>query len=955
MEQQEDKRLFLLDSYALIYRGYYAFAKTMRPNSRGEDTSAVLGFVNTLLDILRKERPSHIAAVFDTSAPTFRHVLFEQYKAQREATPEAIQFAVPVIKEILEAFHIPQIAVEGFEADDVIGTLAKKAEKQGFTTYMVTPDKDYAQLVTDKTFMYRPARMGNAIEIWDVKKVLERFEITDVSQVRDYLGMMGDASDNIPGLPGVGEKTAKKFLAQYGTMENLLEHAGEIKGALGEKISANKEIGMLSKRLATIETDVPVEFDSGCCIMERPDLEAVRDIFARLEFRRMMEAVYKDFGIPVTGVSAPPTGAEGVVGYVSPEKQRAMQAGKASGVSSPQLDMFSQEGVPQQDFSLFSTLPGLDATPHEYVSVKGAEEIKKLVSRLKEAGEFTFDTETTSLTPFDTRIVGLSFALEKGRAYWVPVPADDKAAGEILEMFRPVFEDESVGKTGQNLKYDIEVLGCYGIRVKGRLFDTMVAHYLINPESRHGMDILAEQYLGYRPMPYEEMMGREKDIRRVDAQRLKEYAAEDADITLQLKSVFAPKLVEKGAEELFRTLETPLIPVLASMEAAGVRIDTDELSGMAADFRGQLSQIEARIYEQAGEEFNLNSPKQLGDILFRKLSLADKPKKTRTGQWSTSEEILSDLAPGHKIVADILEYRSLSKLLTTYIEALPAEINPHTGRIHTSFNQTLTATGRLSSSNPNLQNIPVRTPRGQMIRRAFIPRDADHVIMSADYSQIELRIIASLAGEDAMIDAFAHGQDIHRSTAARVFGVPLEEVTKEQRSHAKTVNFGIIYGVSAHGLSRQTTLSRAESAAIIDSYYKTYPKLTDYIEAQKQFARDHGYVETIMGRRRYLPDINSRNGTVRGAAERNAVNAPVQGSAADIIKKAMIDIHAAVETMGLKSKMLIQVHDELVFDVPRDEVERMGSMVKEKMEGAWIHRVPLLVEIGTGDNWLDAH
>ena len=912
--------------------------KTMRPNSHGEDTSAVMGFVNTLLDLLRKERPSHIAAVFDTSKPTFRHEIFDRYKAQREATPEAIQFAVPVIKEILEAFHIPQLWCEGFEADDVIGALAKKAEEQGFTTFMVTPDKDYAQLVTSKTFMYRPARMGNGIEIWDVPKVLERFGIKDVSQVRDYLGMMGDASDNIPGLPGVGEKTAKKFLAEYGTMENLLAHASEVGGALGKKIEENKELGLLSKQLATIETDVPVEFDHKAFHLDAPDLEQVRAIFQRLEFRRMMEAVYRDFGKGVpSSLQVDESNGKKDVG--------AQQQG--------QLDMFSGEG--QQSLSLFSSLPGLSNTPHEYVDASAQEAMERLLKRLKVAQDFTFDTETTSLTAFDTQIVGLSFALATGKAYWVRLPEDKEKTQEVLERFRGVFEDEKITKTGQNLKYDIEVLACYGIQVRGALFDTMVAHYLLNPESRHGMDILAQEYLSYNPMSFQEMMGREKDIRKVDLVRLKEYACEDADVTLQLREVFAPMLVEKGVEKLFRDLETPLIPVLADMERTGIRIDTAELARLQQDFKKELDEVEKRIFTEAGESFNLNSPKQLGDILFKKLALIEKPKKTKTGQWSTSEEVLSDLAADHAIVADILEYRSIGKLLSTYIEALPQEINPRTGRIHTSFNQTLTSTGRLSSSNPNLQNIPVRTRRGQMIRRAFVPSDGGHVLMSADYSQIELRIIASLAGEDAMIDAFAHGQDIHRSTAARVFGVPLEEVTKEQRSHAKSVNFGIIYGVSAHGLSRQTGLPRSESAAIIDSYYKTYPKLRDYIESLKEFAREHGYVETIMGRRRYLPDINSRNANVRGAAERNAVNAPIQGSAADIIKKAMIDVFAELSSGEYTSKLLLQVHDELVLDVLKVETEAVGAMVRQKMESAWVDRVPLVVEVGTGDNWLDAH
>ena len=931
MEPEDDKRLFLLDSYALIYRGYFAFMKTMRPNSHGEDTSAVMGFVNTLLDLLRKERPSHIAAVFDTPKPTFRHELFPAYKAQREATPEAIQFAVPVIKDILEAFHIPQIACEGFEADDVIGTLARQAASQDFTVYMVTPDKDYAQLVSPRTLMYRPARMGNGIEIWDTARVLERFGIQDPSQVRDYLGMMGDASDNIPGLPGVGEKTAKRFLAQYGTMENLLAHTDEIGGALGKKIAENKELGLLSKRLATIETDVPVVFDHRAFHLNRPDLEKVRSIFQRLEFRRMMETVYRDFaGNPHAASAAAPDNATG------------------------QMDLFAVAPSGETP-TLFDTTGSLEQTPHRYTDVDNPQAMDELLERLETADSFTFDTETTSLKALDATLVGISFALEPHRAYWVRMPEDPAALQATLERFRPVFENPAIGKTGQNLKYDIEILARYGIRVLGPLFDTMVAHYLLNPESRHGMDILAEQYLQYRPMSYQEMMAGQTDIRQVAPERLREYACEDADITLQLHDAFQPMLTEKGAKELFERLETPLIPVLADMERTGVRIDTECLARLKDTFQGELDTVEERIYRAAGEHFNLNSPKQLGEVLFGRMALVEKPKKTKTGQWSTSEEVLSELAERHPVVADILEYRSIGKLLSTYIEALPQQINPLSGRIHTSFNQTLTATGRLSSSDPNLQNIPVRSPRGQMIRRAFVASDKDRLLLSADYSQIELRIIASLAQEEAMIEAFARGEDIHRSTAARVFGVPIEEVTREQRSHAKTVNFGIVYGVSAHGLSRQTSLSRAESAAIIDSYYRTYPRLRDYIESLKDFARSHGYVETITGRRRYLPDINSRNANVRAAAERNAVNAPIQGSAADIIKRAMIDLHRALLQGGYDAQMLLQVHDELVLDVAKSQIREVGDLVREKMEGAWRHRVPLAVEVGTGENWLDAH
>ena len=935
----EDRRLFLLDSYALIYRGFYAFARTMRPNSQGHDTSAVMGFVNTLLDILRKERPSHIAAVFDTSSPTFRHQMYEPYKAQREATPEAIIYAIPIIKEILAAFHIPQIAIEGYEADDIVGTLARQAESQGFTTYMVTPDKDYAQLVTQHTFMYRPSRMGNGIEIWDVERVKERFGVERPEQVCDYLGMMGDASDNIPGLPGVGEKTAKKYIATYGTMENLLSHSDQIKGAAGEKIRENKEIGILSKTLATIATDAPITFDEHCCIVQRPDLEAVRKIFDRLEFRRMMEVVYRDFAGGVPPVSS----------VVSPvmESTSAPQEG--------QLDMFSTPATDSPSSVLFPMEDSMENTPHSYIAVEGSSEVDALIERLKSSRLLAFDTETTSLTPIGATMVGMSFAVKAGEAYWLPIPQDKEQGKYVIERVKEVMEDASIPKVGQNIKYDIEVLSAYHIEVKGELYDTMVAHYLIDPESRHGMDTLSRRYLSYRTMSYEEMMGGEKDIRRVPKDRLKDYACEDADITLRLWETFEPMLTEKGVKTLFHTLEMPLVKVLSQMEATGVCIDTAALKELSSSFSQQLTDIENRIYEVAGGTFNLNSPKQLGEVLFQRLGIGDKLKKTRTGKISTSEEVLSALAPENPIVADILEYRSLGKLISTYLEALPREINPITGRVHTSYNQTLTATGRLSSSSPNLQNIPIRTPRGSKIRAAFTSSDKSRIIMAADYSQVELRIIASLSDEEAMIDAFAAGEDIHRSTAARVFGVGIDEVTKEQRSHAKSVNFGIIYGISAHGLTRQTSLTHRQAGEVIKSYYEAYPRLTDYIESQKEFARTHGYVETIMGRRRYLPDINSRNATVRGMAERNAVNAPIQGSAADIIKRAMIDINDVINKENLSSRMIMQVHDELVFDVTREELEYMKDMVREKMQGAWVHRVPLLVEIGVGDNWLQAH
>ncbi|MGG5505962.1 MULTISPECIES: DNA polymerase I [unclassified Myroides] len=931
----QQKRLFLLDAYALIFRGYYALIKNPRVNSKGLDTSAILGFMNSLLDVIKRENPDHLAVAFDNGGSQDRLAIFPEYKANRDVTPEAIKIAVPYIKEILKAMHIPIIEVSGFEADDLIGTISKQAEKENFKVYMVTPDKDYAQLVSDNIVMYRPARMGNGIEIWDVEKVKEKFEVDHPEQVIDFLGMMGDAVDNIPGLPGVGEKTAKKFIKEYGSMENLLAHTHELKGKMKENIEANKEKGLLSKKLATIILDCPVTFNADNYILEQPDVEKTDALFIELEFRRMKEQFDKIFA---TG------------------QQTTTAVGSAATPQEDQLDLFGlTEGS-----STSSAFQSLETTQHVYQLVQKPMAIRLLAQQLMQQQSVCFDTETTGLDPLTAQLVGLAFSFEKGTAFYVPFPEDKAAALELLAPFQPFFESETIEKIGQNLKYDIKVLKQYGMQVNNPLFDTMIAHYLINPDMRHNMDVLAETYLNYTPQPIETLLGKkgknQKTMREVEVELTKEYAGEDADITFQLKQKFLPQLEETRTADLFKNIEIPLVSVLADMENEGIRLDVDFLQSLSATLDSDIKQLEEAIYQTAGETFNLASPKQLGDILFEKLQIGgSKPKKTKTGQYATGEEILSDLATKHPIVQDILNWRQLIKLQNTYVDALPKQINPVTNRVHTEYMQAVAATGRLSSNNPNLQNIPIRTERGRLVRKAFIARDENYVLMAADYSQIELRIIAALSQEPNMIESFKNGEDIHRSTAARVFNVPLEEVTKEQRSHAKTVNFGIIYGVSAFGLSNQTNLSRSESKELIDTYYETYPKLKDYIAQQIEFARENGYVQTILGRRRYLKDIHSQNAVVRSAAERNAVNAPIQGSAADIIKIAMINIHKRLVREQWKSKMLLQVHDELVFDAHKEELDALKTMVKQEMENAFTLAVPLVVDLGIGENWLEAH
>lgn len=945
MSQQ--KRLFLLDAYALIFRGYYAFIKNPRINSKGLDTSAIMGFMNSLLDVIKREKPDHLAVAFDKGGSHVRSEMYTEYKANRDATPEAIQIAIPYIQEILRAMHIPIIEFAGCEADDLIGTIAKQAEKQNYQVFMVTPDKDFAQLVSENIFMYRPARMGNGIEIWGVPEVLAKFEIERPEQVIDFLGMMGDAVDNIPGLPGVGEVTAKKLLKQFGTMENLLENTHLLKGKMKENIEANKEKGILSKKLATIILDCEVTFNENDYELTRPDKEKVETLFHELEFRRMAEQFDRLFGhgeeYDEINTGTAPTTAK------SPTKK-----------NQDQFDLFAvntEIAAGENPENFYKTL---ENTEHFYQLIQGDMAVKLLLQSLLKQPSVSFDTETTGIDALNAELVGLSFSWKKGEGFYVPVPENRDEAQTLINKFIPFFDSEEIEKIGQNLKYDLKILSNYGIVVKGKLFDTMIAHYLINPDMRHNMDILAETYLQYSPKSIETLIGKkgknQKTMRDVPLEDVKEYAAEDADVTLQLKELFAVEIENTGTKALFENIEVPLVSVLADMEKEGINLDVAFLRSLSEELRNDIQTLENQIFENADEKFNLASPKQLGEILFDKLKIGGaKQKKTKTGQYATGEEVLSYLALTSPFVQDILDWRQLVKLQNTYVEALPLQVNPKTGRVHTEYMQAVAATGRLSSNNPNLQNIPIRTLRGRQIRKAFIARDDNYTLVSADYSQIELRIIAALSGDPEMIKSFRNGEDIHAATASKVFNVALEEVTREQRSHAKTVNFGIIYGVSAFGLSNQTSLSRSESKDLIDAYYTTYPRLKAYIQEQIELAREQGYVQTILGRRRYLKDINSQNAVVRGAAERNAVNAPIQGSAADIIKIAMINIHNRLIAENWKSKMLLQVHDELVFDVHTTELEKIQPMIKEEMQNAFTLEVPLIVDLGFGKDWLEAH
>ena len=928
----QEKRLFLLDAYALIYRSYYAFIKNPRINSKGVNTSAILGFVNTLEELLKKENPSHIAVGFDPQGPTFRHEAYEQYKAQREETPEVIRYSVPIIKQIIEAYNIPIIEVPRFEADDVIGTLAKLAEKEGFDTYMMTPDKDYGQLVSPHIFMYRP-KFGGDFEILGPDEIKAKYGIDSPEQVIDILGLMGDSSDNIPGCPGVGEKTAVKLIADFGGIENLLAHTDRLKGALKTKIETNREQIEFSRFLATIRTDVPLTFDEVALRREPVNGEKLRPIFEELEFRTLTERV---LGNKAATAAAPKP--------------------------APQRSLFDQAPQPAEEAAdekpAESKLADIHTVPHTYHLVDTAEKMWDLAALLACAPAFAFDTETTGVDPMSVELVGLSFALKEHEAYYVPVPDDQEKARETVRIFKSALENPASLKIGQNIKYDYIVLHNYGVEVKGNLFDTMVAHYLLQPEQYHNMDYLASIYLGYKTVEIEELIGpkgkKQLSMRQVPVEQVYPYAAEDADVTLQLKNRLEKELAKDKMEKLFYEMEMPLTRVLADMEIAGVNVDTAELKSSSALLTRRLGELEQEIYQLAGTTFNVSSARQVGEILFERLKIDEKAKKTKTGQYSTTEEILEKLRSRHPIVGKILDQRGIRKLLSTYINALPELINPKTGKIHTSFNQTVTATGRLSSSNPNLQNIPIRDNEGREIRRAFVP-DPGCLFFSADYSQIELRIMAHLSGDPHMIGAFREGSDIHAATAAKIYKVPIGEVTADMRRKAKTANFGIIYGISVFGLAERLNIPRSEAKELIDGYFESYPQIKEYMNKSIEVAREKGYVETICGRKRMLPDIHSHNSVVRGYAERNAINAPIQGSAADIIKIAMIRIARRFEEEGLKSRMILQVHDELNFNVPTDELERVQEIVRHEMENAYPLQVPLVADYGTGHNWLEAH
>ena len=934
MTPKSEKKLFLFDAFALIYRAYFAFAKNPRINSKGQDTSAVLGLVNTLMDVQMKEQPTHWAICFDTSEPTERHIEYTEYKAQREAMPEGISSALPFIFKMMDALNIPVIAKPGFEADDVIGTLAKKAEKEGFTTYMMTPDKDFAQLVSKNIYMYKPPRMGGGAEVWGVAEVLKKFEINRIDQVVDYLGMMGDASDNIPGIPGVGDKTAKKLLSLYDSMEGLYNHTDDLKGKQKEKVEENKDLAFLSKRLATINLRVPVVFDANKLIRKEMNKEAVKDLFEELEFRRLSD---RWFG-------------------PKKEKNPAVLINPKKNSNTSQVDLFTNEKHQNDLFS--SNYETIETSKPIYKLVDSTASCMALVERLITLKSVSFYTETSSIEALKAEVVGISFSFKTKEAYYVPIPSGVEERNKIFSIFKPFFENKRIEKVGYNIKHDLLVLAKHKIDLAGPLFDTMIAHYLLEADMGHNMSVLAETYLNYSPIKIDALMGKGKylvDTRSISPSRVKDFSCEDADIAWRLKGVFNPQLKEEDLLTLFKDVEMPLIVVLAKMEREGINLDRESLSVFSEELASSVVRLQEEICELAGFEFNIASPKQLGDVLFNHLKLNDKAKKTKTGQFSTSEDVLSRLKKKHPIIEKILDFRSLQKLRSTYVDALPNLVNPETRRIHSSFNQAIAATGRLSSNNPNLQNIPIRSEKGREVRKAFIPKNDQFLLLAADYSQVELRLIAELSGDPTMIDAFKKGLDIHAITASKVFNTPLNQVSREMRSNAKTVNFGIIYGVSAFGLSQQSSLSRKESSEIIKNYFDTYPKLKEYMDANIAFAREHGYVKTVMNRKRRLKDINSRNSVVRGHAERNAINAPIQGSAADIIKVAMVDIHNKLEQMGLKSKLLLQVHDELVFDALKEELNILKPLVKKAMEEAYSSSVPLVVDLGEGLNWLEAH
>lgn len=922
------EKLFLLDAYALIYRAYYAFIKNPRINSKGFNTSAIMGFVNTLEDVLKKENPSHIGIAFDPAGPTFRHEAFEQYKAQREETPEAIRLSVPIIKEIIQAYRIPILEVPGYEADDVIGTLATEAGRRGIPTYMMTPDKDYGQLVSDCVFMYRPKYGDHEFEVMGVDAVKAKFNIDSPAQVIDMLGLMGDTADNIPGCPGVGEKTAQKLIAQFGSIEEMLEHTDQLKGALKQKIENNREQILFSKFLATIKTDVPVALDMEALKRESPNEEELRRLFEELEFRSLLDRVLKV------------------------EKKAAPSPTPVSG------DLFGFFAAEDTEDAKNSNLSSLESLDYDYQLIDNEYKMDVFLQNILTKEIFSLDTETTGTDPIRAELVGMSFSFKENQAFYVPVPANRDEAQKIVNKFKPVFENEKTVKVGQNIKYDMLVLSNYGVEIRGRMFDTMIAHYVLQPELHHGMDYLAEVYLKYETIKIEELIGpkgkNQKNMRDLPPSAVYKYACEDADVTLKLKHILEKELKEQGVEALFEEIEMPLVPVLAYMERNGVRIDTAALKETSLHFTARMQQIEKEVHELAGMEFNIASPKQVGEVLFDRLKIVEKAKKTKSGQYVTSEDVLESLRGKHEIVGKILEHRGLKKLLSTYIDALPQLINPQTGHIHTSFNQTVTATGRLSSSNPNLQNIPVRNEDGKEIRKAFIPEDGCE-FFSADYSQIELRIMAHLSQDPHMIEAFQKGQDIHAATAAKIYKTDLEHVSREQRSKAKTANFGIIYGISTFGLAERLNVERREAKELIDGYFANYPHVKEYMDESIRVTREKGYIETIFKRKRYLPDINSRNAVVRGYAERNAINAPIQGSAADIIKVAMIRIYRRFREEGIQSKMILQVHDELNFSVVPAEKEKVQQIVISEMEAAYKMKAPLRADYGWGKNWLEAH
>lgn len=929
------QRLFLLDAYALIYRAYYAFIKNPRVNSKGLNTSAVFGFVNTLEEVLKKEKPTHIAVVFDPPGPTFRHEEYEEYKAQREATPEDIKLSVPIIKDIIRAYNIPVVEIQGYEADDVIGTIVKKVDKNIFDVFMMTPDKDYGQLTEPHIYMYKPKYGSSEFDVWNDAAIMEKYKLAHPEQMIDLLGLMGDKSDNIPGCPGVGEVTAGKLLTQFGSIENLLENTDQLKGALKKRVEENKEQIVFSKFLATIKTDVPLDLKVDDMKVEQKDEEAVQQLFEELEFRTLLRRMLNIDDAPAKKATGPIQG------------DLFADLGEQS---------FSEETTDSIDLSAGYT--DILSTSHNYILIKSEAEMKELSAKLNKQKSVCFDTETTGTDPLTSEMVGMSFAYDEGEAWYVPVPANREEALTQVAIFKEFFENDKIEKTGQNIKYDILVLRSYDVELKGNLFDTMIAHYLINPELRHGMDYMAENYLKYKTITIESLIGprgkNQKTMREVDVETVSDYACEDADITLKLKNILEKELKENNLDKLFYEIEAPLIYVLADMEWTGVRLDLDALSELSTELNAELQTIEKEIIDMAGVEFNVNSPKQIGEILFDNLKISDKPKKTKTGQYSTSEEELEKLRNRHPIIEKILDQRGLKKLLSTYIDAFPLLVNEKTGKVHTSFNQTVAATGRLSSTNPNLQNIPIRDERGRAMRKVFIP-DNGALFMSSDYSQIELRIMAHLSKDHNMVEAFNNDQDIHAATAAKIFKVPIEEVTGEMRNKAKTANFGIIYGITPFGLSQRLNIPRGEAKDLIDEYFNMFPDVKNYMDNSITRAREAGYVETVYGRKRILPDINSRNAIVRGYAERNAINAPIQGGAADIIKIAMVNIFNRLNQEGLRTKMILQVHDELNFNVPEIEKEAAEKIIKEEMENAIKLEVPLKTDLGIGRNWLEAH